>query len=460
MENPSRSDLAPAYCGRILVVDDERSQVDLASDILKPDGHSVETALSGAEALETLRKGEVDLVIADLMMPGMDGLELLRKVDESWPDLPVIFVTGRDDVSSALEAIKEGAENYVTKPLDIDRFRIAVSKALERKALRDDNARLRKLVWQRRATFGMLIGRSDLMQAVYDDIETVAPTDSSVLVLGESGTGKEVTAREIHRRSKRMGGPFLAVNCAALPPNLLESELFGHVKGAFTGAVGSKVGLFEAASGGTIFLDEIGATDPALQLSLLRVLQEREVRRVGDTASRSIDVRIISATNADPQVEMKQGTLRSDLYFRLSAVIVRLPPLRQRHEDLPLLAEHFLGQACRRHGKKPMTLSTRALECLQQHSWTGNVRELENVIERASIFAARQTIGPKDLALPTAGQDDAGGEEELALEGVIRSHLVSILGRSSGNKALAARLLNIPRTSLYKLLKKHRIEAP
>ncbi|MFQ5718068.1 MAG: sigma-54-dependent transcriptional regulator [Acidobacteriota bacterium] len=458
---PSRSKQTvsdTARRGRILVVDDEPSQVTLVSDILAPEGHAVDTALSGEAALKHLRDTEVDLVIADLMMPGMDGFELLKNVGASWPEVPVIFLTGRAEVDSAVAAIKDGAENYVTKPLDIDRFRLAVSRALERKALRDDNARLRRMVWDRRGSFGALIGASDLMQSVYDDIQKVGPTGTSVLILGESGTGKEVTAREIHRHSTRAGAAFLAINCAALPANLLESELFGHVKGAFTGAVGSKVGLFEAASGGTIFLDEIGATDEAIQRSLLRVLQEREVRRVGDTAPRSIDVRVISATNADPQAEMEQGTLRSDLYFRLSGVVIRLPPLRDRHGDVGLLAENCLAQACRRQGKKPMAISPRALERLERYAWPGNVRELENIIERAAIYGSRQRIGPKDLDLPAEGAAAAGADETLALDRVVQTHLEATLARCRGNKAQAARLLGIPRTSLYKRLKKYGIE--
>ena len=423
------------YRGRILVVDDEPAQVMLASEILAPEGHSTETALSGQEALERLEEQPFDLVIADLMMPEMDGFELLRRIGDAWPDLPVIFLTGHAEVSGAVAAIKEGAENYVTKPFDIDRFRIAVSKALERKALRDDNARLRKQIWERRVSYGTLIGGSPLMQALYDEIDTVAAADSSILLLGESGTGKEMTAQEIHRRSKRLAGPFLAVNCGAIPADLLESELFGHVKGSFTGATGTKVGLFEAANEGTIFLDEIGSTTPATQMTLLRVLQEREVRRLGDTVSRPIDVRVISATNADVSMEMESGNFRSDLYFRLAGVVIRLPAVRQRQDDIPLLAEHFLAQACRRHGKKPHVLSARAMERLQRYAWPGNVREMENVLERAVLFAPKKIIGPRDLVLPEENSSSVlGVGDELKLDAIVRSHIMAVLKKCGGNK--------------------------
>jgi DNA-binding NtrC family response regulator len=441
------------YRGRILLVDDDPAQVLLASEILAPDGHQVRTALSGEEALELLRAGPADLVVADLMMPGMNGFDLLREISDSWPELPVIFLTGHDDVASAVSAIKEGAENYVTKPFDVDRFRLIIARALERKALRDDNARLREMVRNRRGSFGAILGGSAAMQALYDQLEVLAPTNSTVLLLGESGTGKDLTAREIHRRSKRSEGPFLAVNCGALPSTLLESELFGHEKGAFTGATATKVGLFEAANGGTIFLDEIGTTTPSTQKSLLRVLQEREVRRVGGTQSHPIDVRVLSATNANLQVEMEAGSFRSDLYFRLSGVVLSLPPLREREADIGRLAEHFLAQTCQRHGKNLLSFSPRSLERLQRYNWPGNIRELENVVERAVIFAQRVTIGPSDLQIPGAPED--GANDDQALESVIRLHLSQAIERCGGNKAQAAKLLRIPRTTLYKLLHRH-----
>jgi two-component system response regulator HydG len=444
------------FQGRVLVVDDEPAQVMLASEILAPEGHAVETALSGREALEQLSDKSFDLVVADLMMPGMDGFELLQRVGESWPDVPVIFLTGHADVASAVEAIKQGAENYLTKPFDVDRLKVVVKRALEKKALRDDNARLRRLVWERRSSYGTLIGSSEPMQALYDQIEAVAPTDSTVLLLGESGTGKDLTAREIHRRSKRREGPFLGVNCGALPANLLESELFGHERGAFTGASSTKVGLFEAAHGGTIFLDEIGTTTKTTQQTLLRVLQDREVRRVGGTVSRPVNVRVISATNADLQAEIANGNFRADLFFRLSSVVIQLPALRDRQPDTPLLAEHFLAQSCHRHGKPMHSLTRRAQEQLQRHSWPGNIRELENVIERAVIFAPRRSIGPSDLQV-MAESSPPPPNETLALDEVIRSHVASVLERCGGNKMQAARLLKIPRTSLYKKLTKYGI---
>ncbi|MFQ5767519.1 MAG: sigma-54-dependent transcriptional regulator, partial [Acidobacteriota bacterium] len=419
-------DAGGGRCGTILVVDDDPSLRLLASEILTDSGYSVETADSGYQALEKLEQQPIDLVVADLVMPGMDGFQLLQKMTDDGQETPVIFLTGQLEISSAVKAIKQGAENYVTKPFESDHLEVVVRQALEKKRLRDENARLRRMVWEKQASYGSLVGRSRVMQTVYGAIDAVGPTESTVLILGESGTGKELIAREVHRRSRRSSGPFLAVNCSALPPNLLESELFGHVRGAFTGAASAKAGLFEAARSGTIFLDEIGSTTPQTQQSLLRVLQEREIRRVGDTASHSIDVRVIAATNADLESEMRAGTFRTDLYFRLSGVIVRMPPLRQRPQDIPLLAEHFLAQVCRRQNREPRTLSPRALEKLQRYDWPGNVRELENVMERAVIFARDRKIGPSDLDL-TTGRPAAGQPEDLSLDSMVRRHISLIL---------------------------------
>jgi DNA-binding NtrC family response regulator len=443
--------------GHILVVDDEPVQALLASEILSPEGHEVEIAHSGAEALEKLASRPFDLVVADLMMPEMDGFELMRQVGESWPDMPVIFLTGNDDVTSAVQAIKEGAENYLTKPFDIDQLRFVIKRALERRFLRNDNARLRQLVSQPRNSFGTLIGTSEPMQRLYALVEKVAPTSSTVLLLGESGTGKDLTAREIHGRSKRREGPFLGVNCGALPANLLESELFGHERGAFTGATAGKVGLFEAATGGTIFLDEIGTTTMSMQQSLLRVLQEREIRRVGSTATRRIDVRVIAATNADLESEMKQEKFRSDLYFRLSGVVLTLPALRERSGDIPLLVQHFLAQACHRQGRPMHAFSPRAMENLQRHAWPGNIRELENVVERAVIFASRKLIGPSEIQLEVSS-GRSSSSEPMALDEVIRAHLRRVLEHCAGNKTKAARLLQIPRTTLYKKMLQYGLE--
>jgi len=447
--------LAAPLQGRILIVDDEPVQAQLAAEILISDGHEVQTAHSGAEALEKLSSRPFDLIIADLMMPQMNGFELMREVSERWSDLPVIFLTGNDEVASAVQAIQEGAENYLTKPYEIDRLRFVVSRALERSALRHDNARLRRIVSDRRTVFGTLIGGSEPMQRLYDQVERAAPTESTILLLGESGTGKDLTAREVHQRSKRKGGPFLGVNCGALPANLLESELFGHERGAFTGATTSKVGLFEAANGGTIFLDEVGTTTMSMQQSLLRVLQEREIRRVGSTVTRSIDIRIIAATNANLEADMETGVFRADLYYRLSGIVLHLPALRERRDDIPLLVEHFLAQACHRQGKQMHDFSPRAMELLKQYDWPGNIRELENVVERAVIFAPRRLIGPSDVPLKADGSAANSSNDPMALDEILRAHLRRVLDHCGGNKARAARLLQIPRTSLYKMMQRH-----
>ncbi|PYT08962.1 MAG: hypothetical protein DMF49_03880 [Acidobacteria bacterium] len=444
--------------GEILVCEDDPGLLALTRDILEADGHRVDVASSPRQALALLEERPYDLLLADMLLPGVSGIDLLLQVKQRWCETEVIIMTGHGDIDTAVRAIKEGAYDYVTKPLHAEKFAIDIQKALERKRLSEDLERLRRRT-ESRCSLGSLVGRSPAMLSLYGQIEQVAPASTTVIILGESGTGKEVTAREVHNHSSRRGGPFIAVSCATIPSTLLESELFGWTRGAFTGASASRAGLFEAADGGTLLLDEIVAATTRAQLGLLRVLQEREVRRIGSTESRKVDVRVIAATNADLEKAIEEGAFRTDLYYRLNGVTLRLPPLRERPEDIPLLAEHFL---CRYHDKlrRPArTLSPRAQELLCGYHWPGNVRELEHVIERAAIFASREIVRPRDL--PESIQHARSGFAAIGLgplEDIERNHIRDVLLHTNGNKLKAARILRIPRASLYRRIEKYRLE--
>jgi DNA-binding NtrC family response regulator len=449
--NPPRTS-EETYRGRLLLVDDDPHLRAFIIDLLRAEGHEVREARHGQEALAILAEESFDLVLADLVMPEMSGLDILRSVQRDHSGTEVIIITGHGDIDTAVEAIREGAYDYVTKPFHAEKFALDIQKALEKKRLSENLEALRQQA-AGRSRFGDLVGASAPMQQHYRRIEQVAPTESTVLVLGESGTGKEITAREIHRRSRRSEGPFLAVNCGALPANLLESELFGHVKGSFTGATADKVGFFQAADGGTLFLDEIGTTTPRTQIELLRVLDTREVRRVGATESIPVDVRILAATNLDLEQAMDSGQFRADLYYRLSTVILRVPPLRERADDVPMLAEQFLTEACRRLGRPTRAFSPRVVEILRGYAWPGNVRELQHVVEHTAIFSSRPVIRPVDLpeALRDAGPE---GEALLSLQEHEARHIRKVLDACGGNKARAAKILGIPRASLYRRLRK------
>ncbi|HEY3176856.1 MAG TPA: sigma-54 dependent transcriptional regulator [Candidatus Polarisedimenticolia bacterium] len=436
---------------RLLAVDDDPEILEMERDVLTSEGYVVETALSGEQAIRMAQEDPFDIVLSDLRMPSMDGLDLLKEFAEIDPELPVIILTGHGDIASAVDSIKQGAYDYLTKPLHVHKLVITVEKALERRQLRASIDLLQKQI-HGRDRLGALIGTCPPMQQIFQKIDHVAPTNSTVLILGESGTGKEMVAKEIHRMSPRHDKPFVALSCSNLPQTLLESELFGHERGSFTGATACKPGLFEAAQGGTIFLDEIASTSIQTQAGLLRVLQEREVRRVGSNLSRKVDVRVVAATNLDLDRAMEEGAFRADLYYRLSSVVLMLPKLSGRVEDIPLLAAHFLQKACENLRKPPRRLSPRAMELLTGYSWPGNVRELENVIEHAVIFSPREVIRPKDLSRSVAGLLRDGHPDTLVeLE---KRHIGEILKRTSGNKVHAARILGIPRSSLYRKIKR------
>ena len=375
----------------ILVIDDEKSLIELLAVIFKKEGYGVMQAMSGEKALDILEKGGIDFVITDIRMPGLDGMEVLRRVKASYPEVPVVMITAYGTVQQAVEALKAGALDYVVKPFDVDELRIIVARGMAQKRLREENLRLKRDL-RDQYSFENMIGHSRAMKEIFTLIEKVAPTDSTVLITGESGTGKEMAARAIHYQSNRRENPFVSINCAALPEALLESELFGHVKGAFTGATCDKKGMFEAAQRGTIFLDEIGEMSPWTQVKLLRSLQERKIRPVGGNDEVKIDVRIIAATNQDLKKLIAEGRFREELFYRINVITMDMPPLRKRPEDIPVLIGHFLEKYCNRIGKKMKRLTPEVISLLEAYHWPGNIRELENVIERIVAVEDRETV--------------------------------------------------------------------
>ncbi len=452
-----------SHAARVLVVDDERGMRDFLEIFFRREGMEVVTATSVAEAHAQIEADDFDLIMTDVQMPGGSGIELLRSVKEASPETVVIVMTAFATTETAIEAMKEGAYDYLTKPFKIDELRLVVNKALEKKLLSVENKRLKSEL-RTQARQRVLIGTSAAMQRVYDLMAQVAATRTSVLVTGESGTGKELVARGIHELSERRDKPFVAVNCGAIPENLLESELFGHVKGSFTGAVSNKPGLFEVAHGGTLFLDEVGELPQTLQVKLLRALQEKQVRRVGGNADTSVDVRIITATNRDLHAESQAGRFREDLYYRLNVIQLTLPPLRERMEDVPLLAQHFLEKFAREQGRAPLRLSATALERILAYEFPGNVRELENTIERAVALCRSDEIGPELLPSALLAPRGVGGAAaqlpahgknlDDLMSGYERDLLLAALARTGGVKKRAAQLLGITfRSMRYRMEK-------
>ncbi len=435
----------------ILIVDDESVVRDSLGKWLEEEGYNVDTASSAHEALLKLPRQRWDLALLDIKMPGMDGLELHRKLREVDPNLIVIIMTGYAAVDTAVRALKDGAYDYIMKPFDPDDLAHLVAKALDHHRTRAENLRLRETLEEAQAV--ELIGNSTSMRRVLESIHTVAPNDTSVLIFGESGTGKELVARAIHNSSPRRFMPLVTIHCGALTETLLESELFGHEKGAFTGAQYRKKGKFEVAEGGTVFLDEIADISLKTQTDLLRVLQEKEITRVGGNQAIKVDFRAIAATNRDLAALVKQGTFRPDLYYRLDVFRIDLPPLRERPEDIPLLADHFLRKYSRAMNKRFTGISPASLELLMKYSWPGNVRELENAIERAMVIGHEPEIQPGDFPLQlSAPQAPKTG---MALEDVERAHIQRVLEASDWNQTRAARTLGIDRVTLYNKIKKY-----
>jgi DNA-binding NtrC family response regulator len=441
---------------RVLIVDDEPRMAESIAIALGRRGHECIVAGSGREALARFAEQPAHVVVTDLKMPGMDGLELLAKLGEIAPRVPVIVLTAHGDVPSAVEAMSRGAFHFLTKPFDNDELRSLVARALQLSCLERENRELRREL--RQQSGAELVAASEAMQKLLELVDRAAPSKASVLLLGESGTGKEVIARRIHFASDRVTGPFVAVNCKAFSPGVLESELFGHERGAFTGAAGARAGCFERAHGGTLLLDEIGEIDLDFQAKLLRVLQESEVLRVGGDRPRPVDVRIVAATNKDLRREVEDGRFREDLYFRLAVIPVHVPPLRERRDDVIPLAEHFLGQQARATGRD-LALSEAARAALLSHDWPGNVRELENAIERGVVLARGDEVRPEDLLLdPGHDPEPAGGTLQDALDRAAEARIRSALASSGGRRAEAAAALGIERTTLYRLMKRLGIE--
>ncbi len=450
---------------RLLVVDDEPSMREFLEILLSQEGYQVTTAASGEEAFQIFERLEPDLILTDVKMPGMSGLDLIREIRTVDSAIPIIAITAYASANDAIRAVREGAYDYLSKPFQIEDLRIIIRNALEARKLRRDNFDLlRRISAQHR--FGEIIGKSPQMADVFNLISRIAPSKANVLVIGESGTGKELVARAIHNRSPRADKPFITVNCSAIPETLLESELFGHVKGSFTGAVANKVGLVEAAHTGTLFLDEVGDISLPIQAKLLRFLQEREYRRVGGTDDKKIDVRVIAATNKKLEKEMEEGNFREDLYYRLNVIKILLPPLREREEDIPLLLDHFLKKFCTEQGKVIKKISSLALRVLCNYHYPGNVRELENVLERCVTLEQSDQLTAENLPpkliesvgnAPTPLQENLppdGIDLNRTLERVERDLIDKALEVTGGNRSRAARLLGISFRSLrYRLVK-------
>lgn len=446
---------------RVLVVDDETSILDSLRILLKTEGFAPFTAQGGRQGLERLPELRPDIVLTDVRMPDVSGVQVLSSSRQVDPDVPVILMTAQATLQSAVQAVNEGAFYYIQKPFRNDELIAILRRAAEHRRLRVENHVLKQEIRRRdRHTAQRPIGRSKSWLDVLRLAETVAPTDSTVLITGESGTGKEVIARYIHELSARTDHSFMSINCGALPESLLESELFGHVKGSFTGAVKDKTGLFAAANQGTFFLDEIGETTPSIQVKLLRVLQQREVIPVGATEPLTVDTRVLAATNRDLEEEIKRGSFRADLFYRLNVIAVHLPPLRGRTEDIPLLAEGFLARSGALRSEAPKTLSEGALDALMAYAWPGNVRELENALERAVILSTGSVITPD--ALPervTARRAEPLVSERApvtpTLEAIERAYIQWVLQNEGGNKTRAADMLGIDPSTLYRKLARY-----
>ena len=447
---------------RIVVVDDEPAQRELIGGFLKKQGHEVLLAAGGAEALARIREAQVDLVLSDSKMPGMTGPELLGEVKTLNPEIPFLLVTAYGTVETAVAAMKDGAADYLLKPLDLEELLVRIARASERVRLRRSVRELTTQLLERHRLEG-IIGESGRMQEVLALVRRVAPSDATVLIRGESGTGKELIARALHYNSTRADGPLVSLNCAALPEQLLESELFGHEKGAFTGAVAQRKGRFELADGGSIFLDEIGDLSLALQVKLLRVLQERQFERLGGSRTLSVDVRVIAATNRDLETALRQGAFREDLYYRLNVVTVQLPPLRDRREDIPALLDHFLAKFAEKNRRPVPGLTAAARDALMKYDYPGNIRELENIVERAVLLCRGNVIDQEDLPVTVRpeGRDPASpptGSLPEVLEAIERRAILEALERHGGVQTRAADELGIGERVLRYKLKKYGLE--
>jgi DNA-binding NtrC family response regulator len=447
---------------QVLVIDDKRNILHVISAVLKREGYGVTIATTGEEAISKLKKNEIDVVITDYLLPGMDGLKVLELVKEKDPSIPVILITAYGSIEMAVEAMKLGAYNYLTKPVNYDEMLVLIKEATEKKRLVEENASLNKKL-QNTYSFQNIIGQSDKMQEIFDTIQKVANSKANILITGESGTGKELIAQAIHYSSDRSSRPFIAINCAAIPETLLENELFGHEKGSYTGAHKTEKGKFELADTGTIFLDEIGDISQNMQLKLLRILQERELTKIGGSESIAVDIRVIASTNKNLDQEVEKGNFREDLFYRLNVVTINIPPLRERKESIPFLAEHFLQKYCDENSKDINGFEQRVIDSFMSYDWPGNVRELENTIERAVVMCTFNKITlanirkgiaknidstelAKDLNIPPEGLDLRKLEKEI---------ITKALEKSKWNQTKASELLKITRKQLRTKMKKY-----
>lgn len=443
---------------KILLVEDDDISRDTLSRLLKMSGYTVKEAASGKIGLSFLDHEPFDIIITDLLLPDINGIEILKQAKDVSPSTEVILITGHASAETAVKAMKEGAFDYITKPLNFDELSILITNALEKRQLRSENVYLKQQL-HNKYDFANIIGTSPSMQKLFARLKKVAGTDSTILVLGESGTGKELVARAIHFNGHRKDKPFIPVNCAAIPESLLEGELFGHVKGAFTGAIRDKIGKFEAANGGTIFLDEIGIMPMHLQTKLLRALQEQEIERIGSTRSIKLDVRVISATNLDLEKEVKKGNFREDLFYRLNVIPVVLPPLRERREDILPLVRHFIEKNCTEMKRPRMTISNEALHILESYSWPGNVRQLENMVERIVALSEDERImlsdipgNIKDEVLTTVSEQ--GVDLVKTVNEIEKKMICDALALAKGVKAKAAGMLGLNRTTLVEKMRR------
>ena len=446
----------------LLVIDDDKSMCELLSDGLSEHGFEVVHTTDPRAALELASKQEFDAVLTDINMPGMDGLELCKSLVATRPNVPVLVITAFGSLESAVRAMRAGAYDLLTKPLDIEVVALALNRALGHRALGEEVRRLRRLVEQERR-YGDIVGASPPMRSVYETIERAAPTDSTILLTGETVTGKEIVARSLHHRSRRSGGPFVAINCAAMAENLLESELFGHVRGAFTDARTGRPGLFSQAKSGTLFLDEVGEMPLPLQPKLLRALQERVIRPVGADTEIAVDVRVIAATHRDLETFVAEGRFREDLFYRLNVIHLDLPPLRSRGGDVLLLAESFLKQMSEKAGRSITGISREAMERLMAYPWPGNIRELQNCIERAVALARADILGVEDLPDKVRGYQSShilvassDPSELISMEEVERRYILRVLDLVGGNKTQAAQILAMDRKTLYRKIEQYR----
>ncbi len=455
---------------KVLLIDDSSEILENLSAFLISEGYDVSTTSDGATGISMIEKNFYDLILTDLKMPGADGMEVLGYVREHSPESICILLTGYGTIRNAVEAIKKGAFDYLTKPIKLDEIAITLKRALEYRDLKRENTNLRNQL-KRKYQFKNIIGESPAMQKVFETVEKVADTDSTVLILGESGTGKELIARALHYHSYRKDGPFVPVNCAAIPSELLESELFGHEKGAFTNAIRARIGRFELANGGTLFLDEIGDMSPNLQSKLLRVLQERQFERIGGIKPIKVDIRVISATHQDLRTAVSKKRFREDLYYRLNVIPIQIPPLRERRSDIPLLVHHFIHYFSKSKRKRVTGITQEALDRLMDYDWPGNVRELENMIERMVILTNHEVLDISDLperVFPPHSKElgrpveipEEGLSLEMALNEFERQLILQALNKSGWVKNKAAQLLHVNRTTLIEKIKRQNLQRP